>query len=534
MSFIPRSYQKDLGSQIMSESRNCLVQADTGAGKTPIIASVVKKSPLVIVVAHRNILIRQASATLAKHAVVHDTICSDYTRRLCILEHRRAVGREFIKPGAKRIVSSIDRLLSLHRRGLLKIDTTLPWKIIVDEAHHMIDDNKWGRLCTIFPNARIIGFTATPCRADGRSLAKSQGGVFDVLIQADELREDSVRKLISWGFLSDFKVYSIPGISDDSRLIVGKDGEYTSASQLAIFDGNEYVFAGSALEHYRRLADGKQAIVFCVGIKIAEATAKTFKSAGYAAACISSAMSQVDTARIFDLFRNKHIQVICHVDMLGEGVDVPAIEAMIMLRKTASLVNYRQWIGRTLRPEPGKDHAIIIDHCGNVLMHDMPDKHIAWSLENPPKEVKSNLISCSECDATYKAWLTKCPECGAENKIKRGSGETLHAVKYLDFDLIERERIRIDKEFQVNNVIRTPNFAAYGGAIGKALEQIFIWFCDTARASDFGVPDINRLVEKDGWKDKFWFDNFTLADMKKNNTAKVGKVMSLWLKKNAA
>lgn len=530
MTIALRSYQTDIGSQVLSESRNVLVQADTGSGKTHVIADVVNALDFVIVVAHRNLLIRQASQKLAEWRVPHATICSEHTRRMCILEHRRTVGQEFIDPSATKFVSSIDRLLSLHRRGLLALDTSLPWKIVVDEAHHMVDENKWGKLCEIFPNAQIIGFTATPCRPDGQSLARGSGGVFDVLVQATELRVDSVRKLISWGYLSDFRVFSIPSPFDAATsLVVGKDGEYTDASQLGVFNDGEYDFAGDALKHYRRYADGKQAVVFCVGIQNAEQTAQFFRSHGYSAACISSAMSQVATSRIFDLFRQRVIQILCHVDMIGEGVDVPAIECLILLRKTASIVNWRQWCGRTLRVEDGKGKAIIIDHCGNVLEHGMPDEHVAWNLHLPPRKKKSNLIVCEGCRSPYKAWLTACPECGRPNGYRRGAGTTLHGIRFIDVDLVEHTRQKIATKHRESTVLAPPKFEAVsGGAIAEGCRKIATWFCSVASESH-EIADINALM-KDAWRSDWWIDRFTLADIKKDNRRKVEKEMKAWLK----
>jgi superfamily II DNA or RNA helicase len=530
MTIALRSYQTDIVSQVLSERRNVLVQADTGSGKTHAIAKIAEELDFVIVVAHRNLLIRQASQKLAEWGILHATICSEHTRRMCILEHRRTVGQEFVDSAAHKHVSSIDRLLSLYRRGLLTLDTTRPWKIIVDEAHHMVDANKWGTLCKVFPNAQIIGFTATPCRHDGQSLARGKGGVFDVLVQAEELRVDSVKKLISWGYLSDFRVFSIPSPFDTATsLVVGKNGEYTDASQLGVFNDGSYDFAGDALKHYRRYADGLQTVVFCVGIQNAEQTAMFFRTHGYSAACISSAMSQVETSRIFDLFRQRVIQILCHVDMIGEGVDVPAIECLILLRKTASIANWRQWCGRTLRVEEGKGKAIIIDHCANVLEHGMPDDHITWDLHRSPRKNKSNLIVCESCRSPYKAWLSSCPECGHESDYRRGAGTQLHGVRYIDVELVEHTRRQIAIAHREATVLSPPKFESTAtGAIAEGCRRIAAWFAAVASES-YSIAEINGLMTE-AWQPKWWIDRFTLADIKKDNRRKVDREMKSWLK----
>ncbi|BDA85450.1 DEAD/DEAH box helicase [Aureimonas sp. SA4125] len=529
-----RPYQSELSERVRSVRSNVLVQADTGAGKTAILADVAKREQYVVALAHRNILIRQMSSTLARHGVRHTTVCSDHTRRLCLLEHRRAVGQEMLTgTRANKVVSSVDRLLSMHRRCTLRLDRSKPWTVLVDEAHHMLDSNKWGRVQEVLPNARFVGFTATPCRADGASLARGRGGVFDELMQAEELRADSVRKLISWGYLSDFACYSVPAPADfnEDALVVGADGDYTPQSQLGAFDGAAWTFAGDAVRHYRRLADGKQAIVFCVGIGIAQITAKMFRDAGHSAAAISSQMSPAEVARVFDLFRSKAVNVICHVDMLGEGVDVPAIEALIMLRKTASLANFRQWVGRALRPEPGKARAIIIDHVGNVLTHGMPDEHIAWSLEDPPRSGKSNLVACAECAASYKGWLSRCPECGEANPLwkRRGGVAPVTDVRHLDMQLVERERVRVEKEWREASEIIVPDTLAGRGALSAAAGKLAIWFAESV-APKHGFTAVNEFLRSEADDIDWWIDRFAVADIAAGRTAKCEKEMSRWLR----
>ncbi|MFD2404943.1 DEAD/DEAH box helicase [Azorhizophilus paspali] len=161
-----------------------------------------------MLVAHRNILIQQISEKLAAFGLDHDTISTEHTRRRCMLAHRPH-GRNYIRRGhATRRVASIASLVSARRHGRLEIDTAAPWLIVIDEAHHVVPDNQWGQLREIFKNARIVGFTATPARMDGESLHVSKGGLFERLVQAEALGNDSVRVLIERGYLSDFVCYA--------------------------------------------------------------------------------------------------------------------------------------------------------------------------------------------------------------------------------------------------------------------------------------------------------------------------------------
>lgn len=521
-----RAYQKELAA-LSAGSDNVLLQADTGAGKTPVLAKIAHDNPFVLLIAHRNILIKQASKMLAKFGIKHDILATTHTRRLCILEHRKNdLGDKYITASNKH-VCSIDSLLSRERRGVLALDRESPWVILVDEAHHMIDENKWGKLVKIFPNARIIGVTATPCRLDQVSLAKSKGGVFDRLEQAESLKQDSVRALIELGYVADFKCYSVPERIDGKRLKIGSH-DYTYKSLEDATRAVMFEMAGDAVSNYKRLADNKQALAFCVSIQVAQQTAEYFKNKGISAAAIHSKMSTIEVSRVFDLFERKHIKVLCNVDMIGEGVDVPTIEALIMLRKTASFGMYRQWIGRALRPETGKDHAIIIDHVGNIRTHDLPDKHIDWSLENPPQADKSCLVPCPKCCFLIKAWIDECPECGANLK-HASSTERQTQVKYLDFQLIEIERKRIDgekveaakqKELTDNLQLLKENTNSMA-ALGKSIHKLKIWVSEVLISKGVSIYDLNIYF---GEKDQaYWLDNFTLADVFQKNEAKVMK-----------
>ena len=407
------------------------------------------------------------------------------------------------------------------------IDVDKEWLIIVDEAHHMIEENKWGKLCEIFKRCRVIGATATPCRLDRVLLKRGEGGVFDTLIQAEALRNDSVETLIKRGFLSPFKCFGIKTRLDLTELRLGKN-DYTLSSLTNETTRHVQEMAGDAVEHYVRLAHNRQAVVFCVSIEIAKLTASWFKSAGIASAAIHSKMGKPEVDRVFDLFESKQIQVLCNVDMTGEGVDIPAIEALIMLRKTASFALYRQWIGRSLRPCPGKEFAIIIDHADNIRAHGLPNEHVEWSLDRAPAQQKSNLVPCPECGFLIKAWEMECPECGSQ--LRR---ETAHAEKdvmYIDVQLVELHRTKMAKEARDNAIASTVshdeimNLKKTGGKVGELTTKVAMWFFDSIK-SDVTVKQIESFFVFNN-NMQFWATHFTLADTKKINKKKCLRVFN--------
>lgn len=526
-----RDYQHDILQQVMSAKSHDLVQLDTGGGKTPILAAIAEAAPLTLFVAHRNILIDQISGTLAHFGLEHSIIAAQHTVRRCV-GHQRAKGMDAVRHDcAHRVVASIDSLIARHRLGLLRLDPSAHWLVLIDEAHHVLRDNKWGKLADILPHARFVGCTATPCRLDGRSLHKDKEGLFERLVQSESLRKDSVKTLIRRGYLSDFRIFSATSNADESVLrFSANTGDYTPQSLAAYVDRSTIM--GDAVAHYQRLAAGKQAVAMCVTIRNAEELAERFRAAGIASACISSKMGATDVARKLDAFSDRAIQVLTNVDMVGEGFDVPGIEALIMTRKTASLVAYRQWIGRALRPSG--DAAVIIDHVGNVVTHGLPDSAIAWDLRYPPKGSRTtNLVTCPKCSHTHYGWLIKCPHCGEPIDLRpKGAGAAYVDQRVVDVVLCEHRRkmLRRDEQFKTE-LVAPPNFWGSSSVdhVCRKLRARMI-----AALVDAGIQPhaINTFAHENAVnKREWWIDRFTIRDV--DNPAKLMKVYKQWQSKSS-
>ena len=533
-----RDYQANILSQVATATTNDLVQLDTGAGKTPVEAALAKGAERCIVLAHRNLLISQISEKLAAAGVFHGVIGTEHTRRRCMIDQRRGGYQNHViaDEGATVFAASVQSVLARHHRHRLPADPSLPWLLIVDEAHHAIKDNMWGKLAEIFQNARIVGFTATPARADGQSLSIEKEGLFERLVQADTLKNDSVQTLIEKGCLSPFRVWSIPSYIDDLALRIGANGDYTVPSLEVALSKSQIV--GDAVTEYRRLADGKRAVAMCVSIKNAEKAAEEFRAAGIPAAHISSKMGAIEIARRVDAFRAREILVLCNVDMVGEGFDLPGIEALIMLRKTASLTAYRQWIGRALRPMEGKSYAVIIDHVGNVVRHGLPDDHIAWSLDFPasPRFLVPR-CPCSECRIWYEAWRASCPNCGAQNLLLlKGTppGDYYLSIEKLSGELIEsarRQAARNAEQDKLQREVVLPAAAGcwvQSGTVGllcRDLANRMVEYLDGVED-----PSMVNVFFRDNTvqSQQFWIAQFTIHDLRAERSKKFIRVFKKW------
>lgn len=274
-----------------------------------------------------------------------------------------------------------------------------PSLIITDENHHCLA-NSYRRIYEAFPGAYCVGVTATPVRLDGSGL----GDVNDDLVIGPP-----TRWLIDNGYLAPYKYYSVKLIDTDA--LRTKRGEYDLTG--VVLDRKIY---GDVIQSYRRFADGLKAICYCPSIPYSEQMAERFRAAGIPAAHIDGATDKKERDRIIADFRAGKIQVLCNVDLISEGFDVPDCGAAILLRPTKSLTLYIQQAMRCMRYKPGKT-AVIIDHVGNVFRHGFPDDEREWDLYAKPdkksrKKPEIRAKECPDCMRAVPSTAAECPYCG--------------------------------------------------------------------------------------------------------------------------
>lgn len=425
-----RDYQKDIIEKIRqvwdSGVQNILIQLPTGAGKTVVFSHVISQHPgASIAIAHRVELVSQMSIALARNDIRHNIIASKATIREIISIHMSHFNKSFYNIQAQCTVASVDTLLK-HK------DTTFFEKItllIIDEAHHVLKENKWGKAVSLFKNAHGLYPTATPSRTDGKGLGRRADGVIDTLIEGPPMRT-----LIQARHLTDYRIFAPPNNLDLTQVGVSAAGDY-SPDQLRKAVHKSQVL-GDVVTHYLKIADKQQGITFAVDVEAAIEIAQNFRKSGVSAEVISSKTSALLRNNIMRQFRNKEIKQLVNVDILGEGVDVPAVTVISMARPTQSFALFMQQFGRALRPSSDKKYAIIIDHVGNTLRHGLPDTQREWSLNRRQKKscgtVKIHITTCLECFGVYSRKLRVCPFCDHQ------SPKTLRAaIEYVDGDLLE-------------------------------------------------------------------------------------------------
>ena len=424
-------YQEEVIAETFRQwqhNQNVCLVAPTGAGKT-VIKSLVAKYFLqdqrnqgyVIAFAHRDVLLSQISLTMAKCGLPHKMLCSRATEREIGNLHMEELGESMLWDRSKIIVASVPTWI---KRDTLPLSRqTGLW--LMDEFHHTLRDNMWGKALEHMHGARGLGVTATPIRADGKGLGRHAHGIADVLIQTPGMGE-----LIERGNLSPYKVYTVPNDLDVSNINITSSGDY-SQIKLAEATKRSHI-TGDAVDHYRRLAHGKQGIIFAASVDHAEFTAHTFRQAGYNAVALSSKTPILERQHKVNDFKRGRIQLLVNYDLFGEGFDVPAVEVVSMLRKTMSYGLFKQMFGRCLRVLDGKQYGILIDHVGNVREHCLLGKHLhddpQWTLDDVKKRKTKNSEEdihtrvCPKCFAFYipqgkTIAAYKCPECGHQETL---------------------------------------------------------------------------------------------------------------------
>ena len=423
-----RPYQQDLIDGVRNEwangARNVLAVLPTGGGKTVCFSEVIREQGETMAamlgatpgpscaIAHRQELVTQISLALARDGVRHKIIGDKKVAKLAVKLHMAELGRSFYDPSAQTAVAGVDTLIR-------RVDTLEQWANrvalwVLDEFHHCLRENKWGKAVEMFPNARGLGVTATPIRADGKGLGRHADGVIDAMVVGPSMRE-----LIDAGHLTEYRVFAPPSDLDLSTVNVSSTtGDY-NVNQLRSAVKKSHI-VGDVVAHYLKIAPGKLGVTFVPSIEIAQITAEQFNAAGVPAIALSSKNSDEERIAALAKFRNREYLQLVNVDLFGEGFDLPAIEVVSMARPTQSYSLFAQQFGRALRLMDGKTHAIIIDHVGNVIRHGLPDAPRQWTLDAREKRGKNTpddgvkLKACPDCTAVYERELTACPMCGFE------------------------------------------------------------------------------------------------------------------------
>ncbi len=424
-----RPYQSNLLvaiNRVWTQGGTPLAVLPTGAGKTVVFARALHDHDgPAVAIAHRRELVGQMSIALAREDVTHRIISPDSTIRAIVRNNAEQLGKSCYSPNADVAVAGVDSIKGADDGWCRSVT-----KWVMDEGHHVLRDNKWGRAIDRFPNAQGLGVTATPGRADGKGLGLHAEGVFTEIVEGPTMRE-----LIDAGFLCDYRVVAPPSTVDLSDVkISSATGDY-SPIQLRNAVSKAKI-TGDVVSHYIKHANGKLGVTFAVDVAAAREIADAFVAAGVPALAVWAKTPPAERSDAIRRFANREILQLVNVDLFGEGFDLPAIEVVSFVRPTQSFPLYAQSFGRALRIMDGKTHAVIIDHVENIVRHKLPDRDRVHSLDSRERRKSSSdpfgLRPCPECVRVYERFHVRCPYCGHMPQPALRS-----APEYVDGDLVE-------------------------------------------------------------------------------------------------
>lgn len=380
-----RGYQvraiEQLRAQRASGSRSILLALPTGSGKSVVMAEIIRSA-----VSHgRRVLV-----------VVHLRELIDQMWR-----HLSNAGVDFVGV----IRGDDDRVAPLAPVQLASIQTlarrTAPQAdiVLLDEAHRSIAQTYERNVWDTYPEATIIGVTATPCRGDGRGLGKRFNGL---VVGA------AYSELIAAGHIAEPIVYA-PEVAPDLEGVRRVGGDWAEGE----LEQRMTALVGNLHQEWAEKARGRSTIVFATSIAHSKDIVERFCTAGVAAEHLDGTTPASDRAACLERLRSGETTVVSNVGVLTEGFDAPGVRCVVMARPTLSLVLHMQTAGRALRP--GDVQPIILDHAGNCQRHGLPHMDREWTLEEGGKPViKNPYKTCTACFVYVPARATACPYCGFE------------------------------------------------------------------------------------------------------------------------
>lgn len=370
-----RPYQQEAKDRIFNEwekgIRKTLLVLPTGCGKTIVFAKVaedcVKRYGSVLVLAHRGELLEQAADKIMKA-----------TGLGCATEKAEESCMEswfMITVGS---VQTLMREKRLSRFPHDYFDT-----IIIDEAHHCLSDS-YQKVLGHFPEANVLGVTATPDRGDMKNL----GQYFESLAY-----EYTLPKAIKSGFLSPIKALTIP-LKMDLSGVGMQSGDFKNGDVATALDPYLYHIA----DEMKKYCMDRKTVVFLPLVKTSRKFCGILNETGFRAAEVNG--ESQDRAEILKDFEQDRYNVLCNSMLLTEGWDCPSVDCIVVLRPTRVRSLYSQMVGRGTRLFPGKNHLLLLDFLWHTERHELcHPADLICTDEEVAKKMTQNLEEKAGCPA---------------------------------------------------------------------------------------------------------------------------------------
>lgn len=383
MNIVLRKYQKDILNKllkILKTKNSCLLTLPTGAGKTVIMAAWAER------------MASQGKKTLIivdREELVFQTL--EY------FENASALKAGYDNLFEKNKLIHVMMLQTAYSRQKQLFDLEFDY-IFFDEQHQYYDGLMFKAITEAFPNAKVIGVSATPIDNKGYLLPG-----FDECINDLQLQD-----LIDMGFLVKPNYYSLSNYSIDLSQIKITNGDFNIEeldNMMINFERLDKIYS-----EWLKIAENRKTIAFCSSIKQAEATCNYFREKGVACACLHSKVNNRE--EVLTALKIGAVKIVFNVGILVAGFNEPSVDCIMFLNPTKILRRYIQQAGRGLRLFEGKEDCLMLDFAGLTSMHGFCND-LRFYVPAPPK-AEYKYKECPECGNILPKHIKKCDVCGYE------------------------------------------------------------------------------------------------------------------------
>lgn len=459
-----RTYQnkavESARKSVQAGNKRIIIQGSCGSGKTIIAALMIKnalqKGKRVIFLVHYRQLAFQAMERFTDFGMQNDVGIimageeAHYGRPVQIIS---------VQTYGRRL--DLDDQSSFLNSWFQKADL-----VFYDEAHASIAKTRKAILDLYKDSAVIVGLTATPCRADGRPL----GAIYQDIITVN-----SIQELTELGFLVPAVYYGAKKLPDLKNIPIVA-GDYNKKVLGKRVDKPKLV--GDILENWLRIGCERPTVVFASNVKHSLHIKELFIKWGIDCEHVDAHTPPLERQGILARFKSGKTQVVTNVNVYSEGADFPWASCVVLAKPTFSFMRYWQMAGRGLRPYPGKQDCIIIDHAGNVERHGFMDDPVIWTLEGKErawtkpktKDKEKPPLICDQCQTQFRGLV--CPRCGlrvkfygkriecVEARLCRLDKEKKQALNYLAIEKEKKQFLRM-AEYHCREKKYNPGWVAH-------------------------------------------------------------------------
>lgn len=413
-----RPYQKEAQENIFAEwkrgNMRTLLVLPTGCGKTIVFAGVaeecVRRGERVLVIAHRGELLDQAADKILKATGLGSAV--EKAEQTCLGSWFRIV------------VGSVQSMT--REKRLSQFPKDYFHTIIIDEAHHCLSDS-YQRVLSHFPEAKILGVTATPDRGDMKNL----GDFFESLAC-----EYTLPKAVKEGYLSPIKAVTLP-LKLDLTGVGIQAGDFKAGDIGTALDPYLYQIAEEMAGYCR----DRKTVVFLPLVKTSQKFRDILEQKGFRAAEVNG--NSQDRAEILEAFDRGDYNVLCNSMLLTEGWDCPSVDCIVVLRPTKVRSLYSQMVGRGTRLYPGKDHLLILDFLWHTERHELchpadlicTDNTVAQQMTQNMEAAAGCVMDIEEAEKTASEDVVAQREEALANKLAEMRSRKKKLVDPLQFEM---------------------------------------------------------------------------------------------------